>query len=80
MRMRKLGKGQSVVLCGPMEVQQKILEANEKVRMRISGYLMSSSGAFVILGTIPESLFLSGPVKEHATTDVTLYSQMSLKS
>lgn len=31
MRMRKLGKGQSVILCGPLEVQQKILESNGRV-------------------------------------------------
>jgi hypothetical protein len=32
MRMRKLGKGQSVVFCGSMEVQRKILESSGKNR------------------------------------------------
>jgi hypothetical protein len=30
MRMRKLGKGQSVVFCGSIEVQRKILKCNRK--------------------------------------------------
>lgn len=30
MRMRKLGKGQSVVLCAPKEIQRKILECTDK--------------------------------------------------
>src|SRR5450755_4097115 len=30
MRMRKLGKGQSVLFCAPMEVQRKILERSGK--------------------------------------------------
>ncbi|KAI9652878.1 MAG: hypothetical protein M1829_001367 [Trizodia sp. TS-e1964] len=32
MRMRKLGKGQSVMFCGSMEIQQKILEYSGKSR------------------------------------------------
>ncbi|TAQ90964.1 hypothetical protein B7494_g730 [Chlorociboria aeruginascens] len=30
MRMRELGKGQSIVFCGPVDVQSKIREANDK--------------------------------------------------
>lgn len=32
MRMRKLGKGQSVMICGPMEVERKILRCSGKSR------------------------------------------------
>jgi hypothetical protein len=32
MRMRKLGKGQSVMFCGPMEVERKILHCSGKTR------------------------------------------------
>lgn len=32
MRMRKLGKGQSVAFCSSMEVQRKIIESSGKAR------------------------------------------------
>ena len=35
MRMRKLGKGQSVVLCGSMEVQRKIIQSSGKTGEKI---------------------------------------------
>jgi len=32
MRMRKLGKGQSVMFCGPMEVERKIIHCSGKTQ------------------------------------------------
>lgn len=32
MRMRKLGKGQSVMFCGPMEIERKVLHCSGKSR------------------------------------------------